>query len=215
MSIVRHPQGMRVIAAAVLGLCLAQAAVAAAPVPPPPDPEQLKLDGAIQGLKDEILSFNRDAQLVENDVLYPAHSRASIYLGVKIGALLMKTVSIAVDDRPAQTYTYSDPQARALLISEGLHRLVQISLEPGPHRLTVDYTAQYADADKDDKPVTGHYEAIFDKRPREAELELTLSRNSRFSEPQLRLRDRKVAVDEALPPPPKNRRPRRQRVLFQ
>lgn len=214
MSHVRGRPGLRVLAAVLLGYgALVQAQ--GAPVPPPPDAEQLKLDGAIQGLKDEILDFNREALAVENEILYPLHTRANIYFGVRVGALLMKSLSITVDDGEPRTYTYSDPEARALLSSEGLHRVMRVSLEPGPHRISVDYTAQFADADADDAPITGHYEAIFDKRSRAAELELTLARGTRLSQPQMRLRDRKVAaVDESLPPPIKKRRPRPRRTIL-
>lgn len=214
MSHVRGRYGLRILAAAMLCFgTLAQAQTA--PVAPPPDAEQLKLDGAIQGLKDEILDFNREALAVENEILYPLHTRANLYFGVRVGALLMKTLSIAVDDGQPVTYTYSDSEARALLNSEGLHRVLRLSLDPGPHRISVDYTAQYADADADDKPITGHYEAIFDKRGRAAELELTLARGTRLSQPQMRLRDRKVAAaDESLAAPIKKRRPRPRRTIL-
>lgn len=214
MTIARGRYGLRVLVAALLGYgTLVQAQTA--PVAPPPDPEQLKLDGAIQGLKDEILDFNREALAVENDVLYPLHTRASLYFGVRVGALLVKTLSIAVDDGTPLTYTYSDADARALLNSEGLHRVMRLSLEPGPHRISVDYTAQFADADADDAPISGHYEAIFDKRSRAAELELTLARGTRLSQPQMRLRDRKIAAaDESLPPAIKKRRPRPRRTIL-
>lgn len=192
----------------------ATAQAAAAANAPPPDPEQLKLDGAIQGLKEEVLEFNRDALNVENDVLYPLHTRANVYFGVKVNALLVKTISVAVNDKPPVTYTYSDPEARALLNSEGLHRLMRVNLEPGAHRISVDYTAQFAEAKPEDPLVSGHYEAIFDKRSRTAELELMLTRSSRLEQPQMRLRDRKLAaVDEVVPAPPKNKR-RRLRPLL-
>lgn len=180
---------------------------------PPPDENQLKLDGAIQGIKDEVLNFNRDALNVENDVLYPAYSRTSIYVGVKVSGLLLKTVSVAVDDKPAQTYSYSEHEAKALLTSKGLHRLMRVSLESGAHRISADYTAQFADAKPDEPPVTGHYEAIFDKYLRETELELLISRGSRLSKPQMTLRQHKVAAaGEAVLPAAPERKIRKRRT---
>lgn len=213
MSNSRGPKGLRAFAAAIL---VASTLPALAATPPPPDPEQLKLDGAIQGLKDEVLNLNREALWVENEVLYPQHTRANIYFGVRVGGLLIKTLSISIDDGEAQTHSYTDAEARALLTSESLHRVLRTSLEPGPHRVSVQYTAQFADADEGDAPITGQYDAIFDKRSRTAELELTLSRGTRLSQPQMRLRDRKVAAaDEQLPPKQRKQRPRRPRSFLQ
>lgn len=210
MSIIRGPSGLRVFAAAaVLSAALTAALTVHAALPPPPDAEQIKLDAAIAGLKDEIVNFNRDALNVEDEVLYPAHSRTNIYFGVKVNALLMKSLSVAIDDQPPQVHTYSDAEARALINSKGLHRLTRIGLKPGAYRLRVDYVAQFADAKETDAPVSGHYEAIFDKRSRAAELELVLMRNTRYAQPEMRLRDRKVAqADETVPPPSKDRRRR-------
>lgn len=212
MPICRGRYALSLLVAATLASGLAQAAQTqqAAPV----DPDQIKLDRAIQGLKDEVINFNRDAQNVEDDVNFPLSQRVNIYFGIKVNALLIKTLSVSVDDKPAYTYNYSDAEARALLNSEGLHRVMRASLEQGAHRLSVDYTAQFADAKPDDPPVSGHYEAIFDKRAQGAELELKLSRTSRLEKPQMRLLERKLAAaDEPVPPPTKNKLRRRRVIL--
>ncbi len=179
---------MRVFAIALLCAGAAQASE------PPTDDAQLKLDAAIQGLKEEVISFNREATDIESSVLYPTHTRTDIYVGVQVAALLIKSIKVTIDDLPPQSYLFSDPEARALLNSEGLHRVVRVALEPGPHRLAAEYTAQFADAKPDAPLIGGRYEAIFDKYGREADLELRIARNSRVSDPEVRLREFKPAA---------------------
>ena len=188
MTLLQGRCGMRVFVAALLCAGAARASE------PPTDDAQLKLDGAIQGLKEEVIGFNREATDIENSVLYPTHTRTDIYLGVQVAALLIKSIKVTVDDLPAQSYLYSDPEARALLNSEGLHRIMRVPLEPGPHRLAAEYTAQYADAKADAPLIGGKYEAIFDKYGREADLELRIARSSRLSDPEVRLREFKPAA---------------------
>ncbi|HVT36579.1 MAG TPA: hypothetical protein VHE37_13405 [Nevskiaceae bacterium] len=183
---------------------------------PPTDEAELKLDGAIQGLKEEVINFNRDATAVENTVQYPTRTRTDIYLGMQVPALLIKSVKVTIDDLPAQSYTYSDVEARALLNSEGLARIARLSLEPGPHRLAAEYTAQFADAKADAPLVGGKYEAIFDKSGREADLEIRIARSSRLSDPEVRLREFKPAApgEKVVPEKPAKRRPIRFRLPF-
>ncbi len=204
MTLLQGRRGMRVLVTALL--CAGSALASE----PPTDDAQLKLDAAIQGLKEEVISFNREASDIESGILYPNHSRTDIYIGVQVGALLIHTVKVTVDDLPSQSYTFTDAEARALLNSEGLHRVMRISLDQGPHRLAAEYTAQYADAKPDAALIGGKYEAIFDKFGREADLEIRIARNSRLSAPEVRLREfrpaganEKVAADKT----PKRRAP--------
>lgn len=173
-----------------LGLCLIVAAssfAARAGQLPSADEASIKLDGIIQALKKEAVEFNREAQDIEQSVLYPDYNRVSIYTSVKISNLLVKSISVTLDDLQPVRYDYSDRDAKALLLSDGLHRIVFASLEPGPHRIRAEYRAQFADAGANDAPIAGTVEQVFDKTQKAAELELRISRDSRISKPKIAL----------------------------
>lgn len=156
---------------------------------PPPNPAAVKLDTTIQDIKNEALQFNREATILERDVLYPAHSRLGLYLGVRINNLLIKEINISLDNGTPQKITYDDKQARALFQSSNIDRLFYTNLAPGSHRIHADYIAQYDDSKDGAPPITGSYDAFFDKTYSEAELELVLAKGRSSSRPSLALKE--------------------------
>lgn len=174
MRSIRGRRASRLLFAALLPLPLAAAEA------PDTAERAIRLDQTIQALKDEVVELSREAQSIENAVLIPAHQRVSIYLGVDVRGLLLREVSVAIDDRAPEVYHYDERDARALLAENSLQRVLRTTVAPGPHRIRLAYSARYAD-DKPDAPaVADSYEAIFDKDHHEAELEFTISRVSRF-----------------------------------
>lgn len=145
------------------------------------DERALNLDQSIQAFKDEVLDFSREAQNIEDDVMYPAHSRLSVYLSVRIPGLLLKEVSVSVDQSPPQVITYTDRNARAMLADLHLQRILLASVTPGAHRIRFRYSGQMMDAKEGAPPVGGEFEAVFDKDSRETELEIVISRPNRLS----------------------------------
>ncbi|MEQ1437934.1 hypothetical protein AAG565_01095 [Fontimonas sp. SYSU GA230001] len=142
----------------------------------------IRLDQAIQALKDEVLDVSRDAQAVENAVLAPEDQRVSIYVSLAIRGLLLDEIRIAIDGGPDELYRYDETEARALLAANSAQRVLRTAVAVGPHRIRFSYSGRYADTAPDSPPVTGQYEAIFDKDYRESELEFHLSRASRFGD---------------------------------
>lgn len=140
----------------------------------------IRLDQVIEALKDELVEFSAEAQSIEDAVLIPEHQRVSIYLRVAVSGLLLQEVSVTIDDREAETYAYGERDARALLSDHALQRIARTTVGQGPHRVHVSYRGRYADDKPDAPPVSGSYEAIFDKDHKETELEFVLSRASRF-----------------------------------
>jgi hypothetical protein len=167
--------------------------MAGAAEPPPPDERAIQLDQQIQALKDEIIEFTREAQSVEDDVLFPPQTRLDVYLGVKVSGLLMKDVSVTLDDRPTETRNYQDKDARAMLSDLNLDRLLRANVAVGAHRVRVAFTAQMVDAKADAPPITDSYEAIFDKTVTPAELEFVISRPTRFAKPRLSMKQWRAA----------------------
>jgi len=141
----------------------------------------LKLDQSIQAFKKEVLAFSTEAQGIEDDVLYPPHSRLSVYLSVKVPGLLLKDFSISVDNGAAQTFSYTDRDARALLAEKHVQRVLRANVTPGAHRIRISYTGQMADAKEGAPPVGDSYEAVFDKDQRATDLEFSIARRNRLS----------------------------------
>jgi hypothetical protein len=142
--------------------------------------QALRLDQSVQALKDEVLEFNRAAQAIENDVLLPPHARVSVYLSLKVSGFLLDEVSVMIDDRRPEVYHYDESDARALLATDSLQRLARMVVPPGAHRIRATFSGNFADAKESDPPVTGEFEAVFDKQQSEAELELVIERERRF-----------------------------------
>lgn len=144
------------------------------------DEQAIKLDQAVQALKEEVLEFNAQAQSVENEALLPAHARLSVYLGVKVSGLLLEEISVMIDDRRPEIYHYDENDARALLAEKSVQRIVRTTVTPGAHRVRVTFRGRYADDKENAAPVTDTFEAIFDKDQRPADLEFTIARERRF-----------------------------------
>lgn len=142
----------------------------------------IRLDQTIQALKDEVLDISRDAQSIENTVLAPEDQRVSIYVSLSVRGLLLDEVGIAIDDGAAEVHHYDEHEARALLAAHSAQRVLRTAVAVGAHRIRFTYSGHYADAKPEDAPVTGQYEAIFDKDYRESELEFAVTRASRFGD---------------------------------
>lgn len=142
----------------------------------------IRLDQTMQALKDEVIELTTEAQSIENTVLVPDHLRVSVYLRVDVAGLLLDEVSVAIDERDAESHRYDERDARALLSEQALQRVLRATVGEGAHRIRLNYRGHYADDGPEDPPVTGSYEAIFDKGDRETELEFTIARASRFGD---------------------------------
>lgn len=155
------------------------------------DQEAQDLDQTIQALKQEVLDIDSRGQSLEQNTLYPAYSRVSVYVGVAVKGLLLKTVTVSIDDGTPVTHEFNEDEARALQDGKpaGLMRLLRANAAPGNHRLKADFTARYFDAKAEAPSLSGHYEAFFAKDLTPAELELTVEQSGFRSDPALKLRD--------------------------
>lgn len=170
------------ICAAVSGRAGAQAPVAKAPAKPPKAPVEqsaIDVDQTIQALKDEMVQFNRDASAAEDEFLYPAETRLSVYVSNKIPNLLLKQVTVSVDDGAPVTVTYDEDSARAMIAKDALQRVIRANIARGGHRIKASFSGQMASAKDGADPITGTYDALFDKALDPAELELEIVKGAR------------------------------------
>lgn len=178
-------RGLKALSASLV-LALSFSSLAASPS----DAERsLKLDQAVQALKDEVLDFNRQATAVEVDTVLPPQDRLNVYLTVKAPALLVQDVTVALDNNPAEVYHYDDIDSRALLAKDGSHRILRAKATPGTHRVRVSFTGKMADAKPGDAPITDRYEVMIDKPIQVTDLEFVIAPETRFrNTPRLRLK---------------------------
>lgn len=177
----RKAAGLMLVALPFALLAPALPAIAAGPSAAELEEQTLKLDQAVQAFKKEALEFNTEAQTIEDEVLYPPHARLSVYLAVKVPGLLLKDVSVSIDNGPAQTFNYTDRDAKAMLSEGHLQRVLRSGVTAGAHRIRISYTGQMADAKEGAPPVGDSYEAVFDKDQRETTLEFQIARRTRLS----------------------------------
>ena len=149
----------------------------------------LLLDQNIQVLKDEVLQFNRDAAIAEEDFNYPEHSRVEVYVSVGTAALLLRSIKVSIDGGEAVSFDYRDADARALVRSKGLQRLGRFNVGAGAHRIRAEFVAQYADAKESEAAIADRMEAVFDKALTPVSLELVIDKARRGGKPVLRLQE--------------------------
>ena len=177
-------------------LAVGSASYVLAAEPVAPDEGAIALDQAIQGLKDEALQFNRDALMAEDEFLYPSMTRVSIYISNRVPNLLLDQVSLQVDGAAPVTYTYDEFDSRALLRSGALQRLVHQNLERGAHRIKLRYSGRLDGGRDDADPLTGEFDAVFDKGFAASEIELQITRGPRRnSQPAVKLKEWRVAEE--------------------
>lgn len=185
--------GLRALRPVCAGaLFLGAAGLAHAIGPDAPDEGALELDLAIQALKDEVVQFNRDAQLAEETHLYPPETRLSVYISTSVPHLLLSEVSVSVDDGAPVQYRYRDRDARALHSGDALQRLLRLNVARGAHRIQVQYAGELAEARKEPIPVSGSFTGDFEKGIEPAELELRVVRGSGRKDVDMKLRQWKV-----------------------
>ncbi|MBV8062739.1 MAG: hypothetical protein JOY51_04040 [Nevskia sp.] len=169
------------IAASLMPLC------AIAATPQVDGPSALDQDQSIQKLKQESLDVIQQAQAVEQDFLYPGYNRLSVYIGVRITAMILRDVSVSIDGARPVTYEYPRSESVELqLLGNSLHRLIVMNAPTGRHRIHAQFTAQYAEARSGDPPFTGSYDGTFDKTNEPLDLELSLQRQGYLTRPELK-----------------------------
>ena len=183
MALFRGPTATLVRCALLLLAGLSTAVLAVEPTAP--DEEAIKLDQAIQVLKDEATQFQSDAESARKAYLFPAERRLTVYLSNSVDNLLLEEITLKIDDGEAIVHTYDEFSSRALLVDGSLQQLVMKNIERGPHRLEISFTGEYAKGGA----VGGNHEAAFDKRFDASEIEIEILPGKRRGPPAFRVRE--------------------------
>jgi hypothetical protein len=146
------------------------------------------LDPVVQKLKQETLSIGIAAQRADEDRRYPLATRTCIDISDGVTSLLLHEITVTIDDGQPTHYVY-DNSASLALIRGGLHRLLELNVAAGTHRLHADFSASYVASQPWDPAITGSFDQYFDKVDGQPlTVELALGKANDASPPALSLR---------------------------
>jgi hypothetical protein len=99
-----------------------------------------KLSNEIQQLKSEVVDLNKDLRLMEEELLFPTSTQATVFVSLDIGKFFtLESVKLKLDDRQVATHLYSEKQ-RQSLARGGVQRLHMTNLNQGKHTLSAFFT---------------------------------------------------------------------------
>lgn len=97
------------------------------------------LDTQIQSIKQQSLELNRDLAILEEELLFPADSRLTVYLSADVGDFLsLDSVKLGIDGTQVTHYLYSQREFAALR-QGGVHRLYVGNLKAGDHEIVAEF----------------------------------------------------------------------------
>lgn len=129
-------------------------AVPAAPAKPAPRPvvratpaapaasatNPATLDARTQEVKRDVIALNRDLQVLEEELLYPASTQVAVFVSLDVGkAFTLDTVQIKLDDKVVANYLYK-PQELVALQRGGVQRVYVGNLSAGGHELAATFS---------------------------------------------------------------------------
>jgi cell division protein FtsB len=99
-----------------------------------------KLSKEIQQLKSEVVGLNKDLRLMEEELLFPTSTQATVFVSLDIGQFFtLESVKLKLDDKQVATHLYSQKQ-RESLARGGVQRLHMTNLNQGKHTLSAFFT---------------------------------------------------------------------------
>ena len=98
------------------------------------------LSKEIQQLKSNVVDLNKDLRLMEEELLFPSSTQASLFVSVDSGEFFtLESIKIKLDGNIIATHLYSDKQRQALSRG-GIQRLHMTNLNNGLHTLSAFFT---------------------------------------------------------------------------
>ena len=105
-------------------------------------PEFRTLDEDIQDLKKLVLDLNRDLFLLEEALLFPAHTQVAVFVSLAVGEFFgLDSVSVTLDNKDVANYLYTAREADALLRG-GVHQVYLGNMRAGEHELVAIFSGQ-------------------------------------------------------------------------
>ena len=99
-----------------------------------------QLSKEIQQLKSTVVDLNKDLRLMEEELLFPSSTQASVFVSVDSGEFFtLESIKIKLDGSIIASHLYSDKQRQALARG-GVQRLHMTNLNNGLHTLSAFFT---------------------------------------------------------------------------
>ena len=99
-----------------------------------------QLSKEIQQLKANVVDLNKDLRLMEEELLFPSSTQASVFVSVDSGEFFtLESIKIKLDGNIIASHLYSDKQRQALARG-GIQRLHMTNLNNGLHTLSAFFT---------------------------------------------------------------------------
>lgn len=103
-------------------------------------PNAATLDERVQAAKRDAIQLNRDLQVLEEELLYPASTQFAVFVSLDAGkSFALDSVQISLDDKVVTNYLYK-PQELQALQRGGVQRLYLANLKVGEHELVATFT---------------------------------------------------------------------------
>lgn len=97
-------------------------------------------------------------------VAFPAETDVSIFIGINVPSFVLEEVTLFLDGRQVTNKRYSRAEALLLHSDERrLDRVVRTNVEPGSHRVRLEFAGRLRDAEPDGTQLTGEIDLEFDK----------------------------------------------------
>jgi hypothetical protein len=126
-----------------LGVGGGLAVVVAAESPGPP-PTFATIDREVQGIKREILEINQELSRLEDELLYPARQRLTVFLSLTGDTpIQLELLDVALNGETLVRHRYRDAEVAALR-QGGVQKPYVGKIEPGSHLLQAQLTGKDA-----------------------------------------------------------------------
>lgn len=94
----------------------------------------------IQGLKDDVVSLNKDLRSMEETLLFPSSTKYSVFVSMSPGDYFtLESIKLKLDGKLVATHIYSEAQRQALSRG-GVQKLYITNLNEGKHTATAFFT---------------------------------------------------------------------------
>ncbi len=105
-------------------------------------PVKQSLESRVQDLKKQVLDVNRDLLRLQEELLFPANTRLTIFLSFETGNYFnLDAVQIKLDDKMVANHRYTERELNALKRG-GTQRVYLGNLPSGNHELTAFFTGK-------------------------------------------------------------------------
>ncbi len=143
------------------------------------------LDAEVQVLKKEVTQLNRDLVILEEELLFPASSKVSVFLALDIGKFFtLESVKVTINKKIVTSHIYSLREVNALQRG-AVQRLFFGNYKPGKHKLMAVFTGKGPRGREYSRGTTYQFE----KQKNSTVIELTVTDAVKKQQPEFEVKE--------------------------